>query len=66
MSISTFEQLGPILVSDLPPVRAVRLTLAARVRDAVTSRLHERAFEHALRGAAPSEHGDLLALSRRG
>lgn len=69
MSTSTFEQLGPVLVSDLPPVRTVRLTLsakaAARVRRAVTARLAERAFERALRTAGPSEHGDLIAVSRR-
>lgn len=66
MSTSTFEQLGPMLVSELPPVRAVRLTVATRVRESVTSRLHERAFERALRNAGPAEHSDLLALSRRG
>jgi hypothetical protein len=66
MSTSTFEQLGPVLVSELPPVRTVRLTLAARVRETVTSRLHERAFERALRSAGPAEQSDLLALSRRG
>lgn len=65
MSTSTIEQLGPVLVSDLPPVRAVRLNLAARVREALTARLQERAFERALRTAGPAEHGDLLALARR-
>jgi len=65
MSTSTLEQLGPVLASDLPPVRAVRLNPAVRVRQALTARLHERAFERALRSAGPAEHGDLLALSRR-
>jgi hypothetical protein len=66
MSTHTFEQLGPVLVSELPPVRAVRLTLAARVRDALSDRLQERAFERALHSAGHAESSDLIALSRRG
>lgn len=65
MSTTTFEQLGPVLASELPPVPAVP-GLWQRVRTAVEVRLWERRFEHALRAASPGEHSDLLAASRRG
>ena len=65
MSTTTFDQVGPVLVSDLPPV-APRPTLSERVRAAVRVRVWERRFERALRHASHSEAGDLLAAARRG
>jgi hypothetical protein len=64
MSTSTFE-LGPVLVSDLPPVGPLRPGLLARLAGNVRLRLQERRFEQALRAAAPGEHSDLLAAARR-
>lgn len=66
MSTFTVEQLGPFLVSELPPVRHLPLTLAARARHALTTRFQERAFERTLRHAGHAELGDLIAASRRG
>ena len=60
MTSATFEPLGPVLVSELPPVD-VRPGLLARVRAALALR-----FERALRLAGPNEHSDLLAAARRG
>ena len=66
MTTFTFEQLGPVLVSDLPPVGPSRPALFSRLRSAISLRLAERRFEAALRHAAPGEHSDLLAAARRG
>lgn len=66
MSISTMEQMGPVLVSDLPPLRTVPSSLAARLIQAVRHRLQGRAFERALGSAGHNELSDLLAQSRRG
>jgi hypothetical protein len=60
----TFEQLGPVLVSELPPVPPVP-TYWARVRTTFAARVAERRFERALRVASPGEHTDLLAVARR-
>lgn len=61
---TTSVELGPVLVSELPPVAArPRLLQALRARIAV--RWDERRFERALRQAGPAEHNDLLALARR-
>jgi len=65
MTSATFEPLGPVLVSELPPVD-VRPGLLARVRAALALRVAERRFERALRLAGPNEHSDLLAAARRG
>lgn len=65
MSTYSFEQLGPVLVSELPPVGALRQGLVARLRSRVHDRVEERRFELALRSAAPAEHSDLLAAARR-
>jgi hypothetical protein len=64
MSTTTFDQLGPVLVSELPPVAPVP-TLWARVRTFVEARVAEARFERALRLASPAEHTDLLAAARR-
>ena len=65
MSTTTFDQVGPVLASDLPPVTP-RPTVAQRVRAAVRERVWEQRFERALRHASHSEAGDLLAAARRG
>lgn len=64
MSTTTFD-LGPVLVSDLPPV-APSPTLWQRLRGTLHARLEERRFERALRAASHAEHADLLAAARRG
>ena len=64
MSTTTFDQLGPVLVSELPPVAAAP-TFWARVRTRTVARLAERRFERALRQAQPGEVSDLLAAARR-
>jgi hypothetical protein len=63
MSTTSFE-LGPVLVSDLPPVPARPHPLSA-LRRRVATRWEERRFERALRQAGPAEQSDLLALARR-
>ena len=68
----SMHDLGPLLVSDLPPVTApitTPLTQAYdRLRMAVltrwTARRDRLAFERAVRWAGPSEHTDLLAAER--
>jgi hypothetical protein len=65
MTSTTFEPLGPVLVSELPPVE-LRPGLLARLRGHLARRVQERVFERALRDAAPGEHSDLLAAARRG
>jgi hypothetical protein len=64
MSTTTLEQVGPVLVSDLPPA-AYQPTLVERLRAAFQVRVWERRFERALRHASHSEAGDLLAAARR-
>lgn len=66
MSTYSFEQLGPVLVSELPPVGPRPPGLVARLRSQARHRLEERTFELALRSAVPAEHTDLIAVSRRG
>jgi hypothetical protein len=65
MTSATIEPLGPVLVSELPPV-TMPPSLLSRVRAAIAIRVQERRFEAALRYAAPGEHSDLLAAARRG
>ncbi|HUR51256.1 MAG TPA: hypothetical protein VMZ11_03945 [Mycobacteriales bacterium] len=65
MTSATFESLGPVLVSELPPVTPLP-GLVARVRLRATRRVHERRFERAVRMASPGEASDLLAVARRG
>jgi hypothetical protein len=65
MTSATFEPLGPVLASELPPVD-VRPGALARFRTALAVRVAERRFERALRQAGPAEHSDLLAAARRG
>lgn len=65
MSTYTFEQLGPVLVSDLPPLGPVRPGRFGRLRTALARRLGEYSFERALRTAGPGEHSDLIAAQRR-
>ena len=65
MSTTTLEQLGPVLVSELPPAAHVP-TAWERLRTVVVARVAARRFEKALRFASPGEHSDLLAASRRG
>lgn len=65
MSTYAFEQLGPVLVSDLPPVGPSRPSLLGRLRTALARRLEEYSFERALRTAGPGEHSDLIAAHRR-
>lgn len=65
MSTYTLEQLGPVLVSDLPPVGPIRPGLLGRLRAALAHRLEEYSFERALRAAGPGEHSDLIAAHRR-
>jgi hypothetical protein len=63
MTSATFEPLGPVLVSELPPVD-VRPGLLGRLRSSIVLRAQERRFERALRHAGPGEHSDLLAAAR--
>jgi hypothetical protein len=65
MTSATFEPLGPVLVSELPPVDA-RPGVLTRVRATLAHRVQEHRFERALRQAGPGEHSDLLAAARRG
>ena len=65
MSTTTLEQVGPVLVSELPPA-AYQPSLLERVRAGFRVRVWERRFERALRHASHSEAGDLLAIARRG
>ena len=68
MSVTTLEQLGPVLASELPPVPPVLSPLhrfRTTVSERVSSRLAERRFERALRQATGSELVDLVAASRR-
>ena len=65
MTSAALEPMGPVLVSELPPV-TMPPTLMARLRTRVATRAQERGFEAALRRAAPWEQSDLLAASRRG
>ncbi|HUR13197.1 MAG TPA: hypothetical protein VM097_01760 [Mycobacteriales bacterium] len=66
MSTYSFEQLGPVLVSELPPVGPLRPGLVSRLCTVAKHRSEERRFERALRVAAPGEHSDLIAAARRG
>lgn len=63
---ANFADFGPVLVSELPPVGALRPTLWARLRGDLAARRDARLFERAIRFATPSEYGDLLAMRRRG
>ena len=65
MSTYTFDQLGPVLVSELPPAGPLRPGLVARLRSRARRRVEERRFELALRIAAPAERSDLVAVARR-
>jgi len=68
MSVTTLEQLGPVLASELPPAPPVPSylhTFRTSVRERVSSRLAERRFERALMRASTSERQDLVAASRR-
>ena len=65
MSTTTLDQLGPVLVSELPPATAAP-SLWAQLMARLTARLAERGFERALRQAQPGEVSDLLAAARRG
>jgi hypothetical protein len=59
--------LGPLLVSELPAVRASAApTLAHRLRAELRARREARVFERAVRHAGHDEYSDLLALRRRG
>lgn len=62
---ASFAELGPLLVSELPPAAAVSPSLWSRLRARLTARREARAFERAIRCASPNEHGDLLAARRR-
>lgn len=66
MSTYSFEKLGPVLVSELPPVGALREGLVARLRHQVQDRVEKRRFELLLRSATSAEHSDLIAVARRG
>jgi hypothetical protein len=61
----TVADLGPVLVSELPPVGAQAPGLMARVKDELAARRSMRSFERAVRNAGHSEQHDLLALGRR-
>jgi hypothetical protein len=65
MSTYSFEQLGPVLVSELPPVGPSRPGLISRWCSAARQRADEVRFERALRVATPGEHSDLVAAARR-
>lgn len=64
MTVSTLDQLGPVLASDLPPAPSVPGPLT-RLRHAFTARRAARRFERALMAASPSEQSDLIAAARR-
>lgn len=57
--------LGPVLVSDLPPAAPIRPSLASRLREELEARRDARQFERTLAMAGQSEAGDLLAIRRR-
>ena len=57
--------LGPVLVSDLPPAAPLRPSLASRLREELEARRELRQFERSLALASTSEAGDLLAIRRR-
>jgi hypothetical protein len=61
---STSLELGPVLVSELPPVPA-RPRLLQSVLAAITARREERAFERAVRELGHAQQSELLAMSRR-
>lgn len=68
-TLSSSIDLGPLLVSDLPPAVAPQPTLLSRLLDAVradlAARRESRAFYRAVRTAGHDEAGDLMALRRR-
>ncbi len=66
MSTYTLDSLGPVLVSDLPPVGPLRPGLFRRLAIALRHRIEQTRFEAALRLAGPGEHSDLMAAARRG
>jgi hypothetical protein len=55
---------GPVLASDLPPV-SFTPGFVDTLRARFTAARDRRAFERAVRCAAPGEQLDLIALSRR-
>jgi hypothetical protein len=63
---ASVADLGPVLVSDLPPVAAVPAGLLARLKDDLLARRQARTFERAIRNAGHAERHDLYALGRRG
>ncbi len=65
LALSRTPDLGPILVSELPPTLATRPSLFARLRADLTASRNGRSFERAVRSAGHNEQGDLLAARRR-
>ena len=61
---STSVELGPVLVSDLPPA-PVRPRPLQALRALLVARRQERAFERAIREVGHAQHSELLAISRR-
>ena len=64
MTTSSFE-LGPVLVSELPPAGPARPGVLSRWCSAARRHADERRFERALRSATPHEQSDLIAAARR-
>lgn len=63
---ASFLDFGPVLVSELPPVTALRPTWWARLRENLALRRESRAFERESRLTGPNEYADLLVQRRRG
>lgn len=57
--------LGPLLVSELPPALPARASLLARMMVDLSARREVRSFERAIRDVGHNEYGDLLAARRR-
>jgi hypothetical protein len=65
--MSTFTlDIGPVLVSELPPPLPVRPSAFARYRAELAARREVRAFERAARNVGHAEYADLIAIRRRG
>lgn len=64
MTTTTLNQLGPVLVSELPPTPS-QPSLWTRLKNELALRLAERRFEYALHAATPAEQSDLMAAARR-
>lgn len=64
-AVTSGLDLGPVLVSELPPAPPARPSFWSRLRDELLARRDTRSFERAVQYAGPAEYGDLLAARRR-